>query len=243
MLRLARSRGQDREWFGYLERHMKDKAKGTVDSRQVDGIIGFLQARPEMSQRLSKENATARSHLAQTEPSPYHAGLRHLGSSLGFQVTGEHADGASDCVWHLGSIVYCNFEAKTAKTNDCLSQEEIRQIKEQLGDIAANDGLTVPIDLKTTCVTTCASIASRKGHDLDKFDVARPIDVLEFATDWFSKLEEIQRQGTKDPSELRKTLEIALVNHGASLDGLRSSLKIQPAGAVISVQPKPRAVP
>lgn len=227
------SRGRDRAWFGHLERHFEDRAKAPLDSKQVQGVAAFLAAYPEGSGRLTAECEKAAQDLAQNEPTRYHAGLRFLGRTLGFEIVGDSQPGSSDCIWHLAKEVKFNFEAKTEKKNGELSIGDVRQIKEQLGEIAANDGLLVTDGLQTTCVTDCTQIARRKAHDVENFVVARPAPIHEFAKRWFEKLVTIHRAGTADAAALAKEAELALHNFGAGAAELAATLRIQPASKAL----------
>lgn len=239
MLKTAMTRGRDREWFGHLERHEEPVSSTKVPKAQVDAVLKFLDGFPQASSKLSDACAEASKRLAGTEAKPFHEGMRFLGRSLGFGVVGDDKPGTSDCVWHLSGVAYFNFEAKTEKEKDFLSIRDVRQIKEQLGEIAVHDKVEVPDELLTTCVTDCKSIDPRKVQDLDKFNVVRPNSVHAFGDEWFEKLLDLRRAGSDDAAAARARVEAALKNVRASLPDLSKRLGIVLASKAIKLAPEP----
>jgi hypothetical protein len=138
--------------------------------------------------------------------------------------------------WALGSRAVAIFEAKTDKVPDsALAINEIRQIVSLPSEVRGNEGLTVPEELRSVCITPCKTAAAEARDNVERFDICDPSMILEFANAWFERLSSLHKRAPTGQLEFRALVQAVMKQFGAGHDEVSAALGVVPAKATLAL--------
>lgn len=215
----AISNSRHRDWFGNLSGYETPIPIMVDLEYRVQRICSLLYGYPPENDSLNQYLTGAVQKLKGRTDQGVKEFLKIFGESLGFETLIPKRNGAPDCIWYLKSNVCFIFEAKLDKTNDTISLLESRQVTTQPAEVANNEELFVPNDLKITCLTDVSKIAKEATQSLKNFYVLNPACAESQATSWFDRLISSQKRAYKDRSYLGSQIQAALIGFGYDTNG------------------------
>ena len=232
----AVSTAKNREWFGTLSNYVQeDRIQQPLENR-VEIIYSSLSKFSPEHNKLKEHTDDLIKKLESGEDKNVKQFFQEFGTLLGFDTLIPSRQGSPDCIWSSNGNVSFIFEAKTNKTNDYLTIEEVRQIIAIPGEVKSNEKLKVSGDLLPVCVTNVHKIAKEEKHNAKNFYVLRTSEVSKLANDWFSRLSDIQNIVFKDINYLKPQIQYALINQRLTEQDLRTKLCKSKGIDVLKVQ-------
>ena len=232
----AVSTAKNREWFGTLSNYIQeDRIQQPLENR-VEIIQSSLSKFSPEHNKLKEHTDDLIKKLEGGEDKSVKQFFQEFGTLLGFDTLIPSRQGSPDCIWFSNGNVSFIFEAKTNKTNDYLTIEEVRQIIAIPGEVKSNEKLKVSGDLLPVCVTNVHKIAKEEVHNAQNFYVLRTSEVRKLADDWFSRLSAIQNKVFKDVNYLKLQIQQALINQRLTEQDLRTKLCKSKGIDVLKVQ-------
>lgn len=220
----AVSRSERRDWFGNLSNFLGQERLQQLLEPKIEKIYSLLSKYSPQNNAFEEFLKDSIEKLKSGDDVKVKLFLRIFGESLGFDALVPSRQGSPDCIWSSKNLVDCIFEAKTKKSNDFLTIEEVRQIIALPDEVKNNEKLNVPSNLLPICVTEVNKIAEQEQHSAVKFHLLRVRDLEELAQNWFKRLLTIHRRAFKDNDLLRLQIQHALITQRMNENGLHDKL-------------------
>jgi len=161
-------------WFARMGRSESSNTDSSeideLTAKAVETIRDRLAEWGAVGKRFEKHISRVGENLQSTDHKAFHRGLKGLGEMLGFDVELPEGDGAPDCVWSIGSLVYVVHEAKSEHTpSHPIGVNDIRQAQSHENWVQENKACEA--NTRILCViesprTTVAHEAVAHGRSL-----------------------------------------------------------------------------
>ena len=220
----AVSRSEKRDWFGNLSNHLHQEQIQQQLELKVERIYSFLNNYSPQNNNFEEILLDSIKKLKSGDDGKVKLFLSIFGESLGFETLVPSRQGSPDCIWSSKNMAAFIFEAKTKKSNDFLTIEEVRQIIALPEEVKNNEGLQVPGNLLPVCITEVSKIAKQEQHSAVKFHIFRLRDLEVLARNWFGRLLTVHRRAFKDKDLLRLQIQHALITQRMDDNGLHDKL-------------------
>lgn len=220
----AISMAHNREWFGTLSNYIKEEKIQPSFEFQVENIHSTLKKFSSLKEGFVEHINGLIEKLQNGEDKNIKQFLQEFGMLLGYNALVPSRQGSPDCIWSSQGNADFIFEAKTNKTNDFLTIDEVRQIISLPDEVKNNEKLEVSADLLTICVTDVEKIAKEEFEMGQKFYVLRTANLETLSKKWLDRLLAIQKRAFKDEHYLRYQIQQALIVQRLTNRDLRNYL-------------------
>lgn len=133
--------------------HTNDEELEEISTRIIEHLTGLGFSGPKFEARA----IALLQDIARTESSIAEPALEELGNWLGFNTWRPNASGSPDTIWYVSDNDIIAFEAKTEKTNDVLTFDDLRQAGGHEEWLRGNDpSVTDSSKIKIAIVSPCA---------------------------------------------------------------------------------------
>lgn len=232
----AVSRANNREWFGTLSNYIQeDQIQPSIESKVVTICSSLSKFSPEHN-KFGEHVESLIEKLKSGDDKNIKQFLEEFGALLGYDTLVPSRQGSPDCIWSSKGNASFIFEAKTNKTNDFLTIDEVRQITSLPEEVKNNEKLEVLGDLLPICLTDVHKIAKEELHNGQKFYVLRTAELETLAHNWLSRLLAIQHRAFKDVRYLKLQVQHALITQRLTEQDLRIKLCKSKGNEVLKAQ-------
>ena len=232
----AVSRSERRDWFGNLSNFLNQERIQDHLEPRIAKIYSLLGSYSPENNKFEEFLIDLIEKLKRDDDTKIKMFLSKLGVSLGFDVQVPSRPGSPDCIWSSKGTVTFIFEAKTNKSNDFLTIDEVRQIIALSDEVKNNEKLSVSSNLLPICITDVSKIAKQEQHFSVKFHLLRVQDLEELAKNWSLRLLTIHKRAFKDNDLLRLQIQHALITRRMDEAGLHEKLCKTLASEVLQAQ-------